>query len=194
MLPVMARDTDDKVLMIRYRDGDVAAFEKLYARHKGPLYRYFLRQGLGSESSAELMQEVWMKIIRAKDRYEPTAKFTTWLYRLAHNCLVDQYRRPAHKMAQIMTGTDVDVTQLPATATANPEADAIRGESAEQFRAALTDLPDEQREAFILKQEAGLSLADVAYVTGVSAETAKSRLRYAFSKLRQQLAGKEGEG
>jgi len=187
----MARDTDDKVLMIRYRDGEVAAFEKLYARHKGPLYRYFLRQGLGSESSAELMQEVWMKIIRAKDRYEPTAKFTTWLYRLAHNCLVDQYRRPAHKMAQKMVGVDIDVTQLPATAS--PQADAIRDESAEQFRAALADLPDEQREAFILKQEAGLSLADVAYVTGVSAETAKSRLRYAFSKLRQQLAGNEGE-
>ena len=189
----MARESSDTALMVRYQRGEVVAFEVLYARHKGPLYRYFLRQGLGSESAAELMQEVWMKIIRAKDRYEPTAKFTTWLYRLAHNCLVDQYRRSAHKMAQKMVGADIDVTQLPATTTASPEADAIRGESAEQFRAALADLPDEQREAFILKQEAGLSLADVAYVTGVSAETAKSRLRYAFSKLRQQLAGNEDE-
>ncbi|RLA27541.1 MAG: RNA polymerase sigma factor [Gammaproteobacteria bacterium] len=190
MLPSMTRNTDDKVLMVRYRQGEVVAFESLYARHKGPLYRYFLRQGFGTESSAELMQEVWMKIIRAKDRYEPTAKFTTYLYQLAHNCLVDQYRRSAHKLAQKMDDADIDVAQLPAT-TANPEADALRNESTQQFRAALANLPDEQREAFILKQEAELSLADVAYVTGVSTETAKSRLRYAFSKLRQQLAENE---
>jgi len=187
MLPVMARESDDKALMVRYRDGEVAAFEALYTRHKGPLYRYFLRQGLGPEPAAELTQEVWMKIIRAKERYEPTAKFTTWLYRLAHNCLVDQYRRSAHKIAQHRADDDNAVTQLPAAPAGNPEATAMRDESVKQFRAALAKLPDEQREAFILKQEAGLSLADVAAITGVSAETAKSRLRYAFSKLRRQL-------
>jgi RNA polymerase sigma-70 factor (ECF subfamily) len=93
----------------------------------------------------------------------------------------------AHKTA----GADFDLTGLPAAEEANPEVAVIRGESAERFRAALANLPDEQREAFILKQESGLSLADVAYVTGVSTETAKSRLRYAFSKLRQLLAGYE---
>ena len=128
-----------------------------------------------------------MKIIRAKDRYEPTAKFTTYLYRLAHNCLVDQYRRSAHKIVQNSSGDDDAVTQLPASPMENPETSAIRDETAKQFRNALANLPDEQREAFILKQEAGLSLADVAAITGVSAETAKSRLRYAFSKLRRQL-------
>lgn len=187
MLPVMATDPDDKALMVRYQQGEVAAFENLYARHKGPLYRYFLRQGIGTEPAADLTQEVWMKIITAKDRYEPSAKFTTYLYRLAHHCLVDQYRRSAQKMAQKISGDDIDVTQLPDSAGSGPEADALRGESAAQFRAALANLPDEQREAFILKQEAELSLADVAYVTGVSAETAKSRIRYAFDKLRQQL-------
>jgi len=189
MLPVMAQEIDDKALMVRYRHGEVAAFESLYARHKGPLYRYFLRQGLAAESAAELMQEVWMKIIKSKDRYEPTAKFTTYLYQLAHHCLVDRYRRSAHKIAQQISGDDLDVNLLPAAAGANPETDAIRGESAAQFRTALASLPDEQREAFILKQEAGLSLADIAAVTGVNAETAKSRLRYAFSKLRSLLAG-----
>ena len=130
-----------------------------------------------------------MKIIRAKDRYEPTAKFTTYLYRLAHNCLIDQMRRSAHKMAQKMSGDDIDVMQLPAAAAANPEVNAIRGETAARFRTALASLPDEQREAFILKQEAGLSLADIATVTGVNAETVKSRLRYAFGKLRRRLGG-----
>lgn len=189
MLPGMARDLDDKTLMVRYRQGEVAAFEDLYTRHKGPLYRYFLRQGMSGESAAELAQEVWMKIIGAKDSYEPTAKFTTYLYRLAHNCCVDQLRRSAYKMTQKISGDDIDVTQLPDPAVADPEEEAIRGESSAKFRDALANLPTEQREAFILKQEAGLSLADVAAVTGVSAETAKSRLRYAFDKLRRQLAG-----
>ncbi|MDP6674978.1 MAG: sigma-70 family RNA polymerase sigma factor [Gammaproteobacteria bacterium] len=183
----MANRPDDKVLMVRYRDGEVQAFEVLYARHKGPLYRYFLRRGLGTEPAAELAQEVWMKIIRTKDRYEPSAKFTTYMYRLAHNCLIDLSRRSAYKITQQVIGDDIDVAGLPATATANPEAEAIYNESVEQFRSALANLPDEQREAFILKQESGLSLADIAHVTGVSTETAKSRLRYAFSKLRQQL-------
>jgi RNA polymerase sigma-70 factor (ECF subfamily) len=187
----MARDSSDRVLMTRYRQGEVAAFEVLYARHKGPLYRYFLRQGLGTEASAEMMQEVWMKIISAKDRYEPTAKFTTYMYRLAHNCLVDRYRRSNPGLAHKTAGAEFDLTTLPAAEAAEPEVVAMRDESAEQFRAALANLPDEQREAFILKQEAELSLADVAYVTGVSAETAKSRLRYAFRKLRHQLAGHE---
>ncbi len=187
MLAVMAQEVDDQALMVGYRHGDAAAFEALYARHKGPVYRYFLRQGVGKESAAELMQEVWMKIIGAKDRYEPTAKFTTYLYRLAHHCLIDRSRRSAHKMAQKMSGDDFDVMQVPAAAASGPEASAIRGEAAAQFRTALASLPDEQREAFILKQEAGLSLADIATVTGVNGETVKSRLRYAFGKLRRHL-------
>jgi RNA polymerase sigma-70 factor (ECF subfamily) len=187
----MVREIEDRTLMVRYRDGDVAAFETLYVRHKGSLYRFFLRHGMSTDAAAELMQEVWMKIIKARDGYEPTAKFTTYLYRLAHHCLIDRTRRSEHRMAQKTTETNVDVTGLPASARACPEADAIRDESVRRFREALTELPDEQREAFILKQEAGLSLADVAYVTGVSTETAKSRLRYAFDKLRQRLVRDE---
>jgi RNA polymerase sigma-70 factor, ECF subfamily len=191
MLADMATEPSDRELMTRYGQGEVTAFEVLYARHKGPLYRYFLRQGLDPDTAAELTQEVWMKIIGAKARYEPSAKFTTYLYCFAHNCLIDRYRRAATGLAHRTAGADFDLNALPAADTENPEATAIRDESAERFRAALVNLPDEQREAFILKQEAGLSLADVAYVTGVSTETAKSRLRYAFSKLRQQLTGHE---
>jgi len=187
MLPVMARESDDKTLMVRYRQGEVAAFETLYARHKGPLYRYFLRQGQDLESAAELMQEVWMKIIGAKDRYEPTAKFTTYLYRLAHHCLIDRSRRSANKMAQKTAGQEIDPADLPATNAADPQAGAMRDEAAEKFRSALANLPDVQREAFILRQEVGLSLAEIALVTGVNAHTAKSRLRYAFARLRKQL-------
>ena len=83
----------DEELMNRYRDGDAHAFEVLYTRHKGPLYRYLLRQCGAAALAEELFQDVWMKLIRARERYETRAKFTTYLYHLAHNRLIDHYRR-----------------------------------------------------------------------------------------------------
>ena len=82
----------DEELMNRYRDGDAHAFEVLYTRHKGPLYRYLLRQCGAAALAEELFQDVWMKLIRARERYEARAKFTTYLYHLAHNRLIDHYR------------------------------------------------------------------------------------------------------
>lgn len=187
MLPVMAGELDDRDLMIGYRDGDVAAFETLYGRHKGPLYRYYLRQGLNDAIAAELFQEVWAKIIKARDRYTPTASFSTYMYRIAHNTLVDHYRRSGRSVDAFDEGV-VAVQELPGSDCDGPEAAAIASESRVRFRAALAALPDEQREAFVLREESGLSLADIAGVTGVSAETAKSRLRYALRKLRAALA------
>ena len=93
MLPVMVGDLDDRELMSRYSNGDAGAFETLYARHKGSLYRYYLRQGCNEAIAAELFQDVWMKIIRARRNYRPTARFTTYMYQIAHNCLIDHYRR-----------------------------------------------------------------------------------------------------
>ena len=82
----------DEALMLAYRDGDAAAFEALYARHRAKLFRYLLRQCGRREQADEMFQEIWMSVIRARSNYEVTAKFTTWLYRIAHNRLVDSYR------------------------------------------------------------------------------------------------------
>jgi len=187
MLPVMAGELDDRDLMVRYCAGDVAAFETLYARHKGPLYRYYLRQGLDDATAAELFQEVWAKIIKARKRYRPTAKFSTYMYSVAHNCLIDHFRRCGRAVDVFDEGV-VTVQELPADDRDGPQARALSHERREQFHAALESLPDEQREAFVLREETGLGLADIAAVTHVSPETAKSRLRYAVRKLRSMLA------
>lgn len=188
MLPGMAGRIDDRVLMVRYRNGDVAAFETLYAHHKGPLYRYFLRQGQSPENASELFQEVWTKIIRAKDRYKPTAKFTTYMYQVAHNCLVDYLRKQSRKPQ----GAVIDPDELPAAADDGPESGAETMQTIERFRRVLAALPAEQKEAFLLREEGGLSLNEIATITGVGAETAKSRLRYAVSKLRKIVSDEEG--
>ena len=188
MLPAMAGPPDDSELMLRYQRGDTAAFQTLYERHKGPLYRYFMRQVGDGQTASDLFQETWTKIIGARRRYQPTAKFTTYMYKVAHNCTVDHLRKlgrnPAADPAQ-----QVDPELAPATA--NTESATVAIQLRERFARALAELPEEQRSAFLLREEGGLSLAEIAQTTGVPEETAKSRLRYAVKKLRAVLADGE---
>src|SRR6185503_14932106 len=95
-------DIDDAVLMERYRDGDVAAFERLYARHKGPLYRFLLHQCRPRHVAADIFQEVWSRVIASRGRYEARAAFKTFLYRIAHHCVIDQHRLSERKRASEM--------------------------------------------------------------------------------------------
>src|SRR5262245_56603504 len=87
-----AAESSDEDLMLLYRDGDAGAFDALYARHKGGLYRYLLRQCRNQALAEELFQDVWMNLTRARTSYTVEARFTTYLYRLAHNRLIDHYR------------------------------------------------------------------------------------------------------
>jgi RNA polymerase sigma-70 factor (ECF subfamily) len=184
----MAPDPDDASLMLRYRDGDASAFDALYARHKGPLYRYLRRQCRHDATADELFQEVWTRIIAARHRYLPSARFTTWMYLIAHNCYVDQLRRELRR-AETAMAEPLDPEQVATEARDEPEQLASGQQQAARLREALDRLPPEQREAILLREEAGLSLEDIAAVTGVSTETAKSRLRYGITKLRATLTG-----
>ncbi|MDJ0939792.1 MAG: RNA polymerase sigma factor [Woeseiaceae bacterium] len=173
---------DDSALMLRYRDGDANAFETLYRRHNDALYRYFLRLSRHPATAEDLFQEAWGKIIKAKDNYQPTAKFTTFLYRVAHNCFIDHIR----KNRRHANTADVD----PDSRAGNddgPDLEAERQLARQRLELALCDLPDEQRDAFLLREEAGLTLDEIALVTGVNRETAKSRLRYAVRKLKAAI-------
>lgn len=176
----------DRELMSRYGNGDARAFETLYARHKGPLYRYLQRRCFNDETTDEIFQEVWTKVIKARTTYKPDAKFTTWLYRLAHNCYVDHVR---HTKRRIRLVGDGIAHGAPEPAAPEPSAlEQIAGEQFSRgFAAALDALPDDQKEAFVLHEESGLTLEQIATVTGVGRETVKSRLRYALKKLRVAL-------
>jgi len=187
-MPAPAATTDED-LMLAYAAGDIAAFDALYARHKGGVYRYLLRQCRQSGVADELFQDVWLNLIRARSSYAPTAKFTTWLYRLAHNRLIDHYRASGHlTLVSRDDGAHEDaIAALPGARSDDPQVRAENRELGERLRAAVAALPPAQREAFLLQQEGGLSLAEIAAVTGVGTETVKSRLRYALAKLRGDL-------
>jgi RNA polymerase sigma-70 factor (ECF subfamily) len=179
-------ETSDEALMLQYRDGDADAFEVLYARHKGALFRYCLRHCRERSTAEETFQDVWLRVIGARQRYEPRAKFTTWLYRIAHNRVIDHYR--ADNPGRIQSLDDDESGMVPvADRKDEPDRRVTSGEQATRLRTLLAGLPAEQRDVFLLHEEAGLGLDAIAEVSGVGRETAKSRLRYALSKLRAAM-------
>ena len=178
----MAHTPDDSALMLRYRDGDVAAFEILYRRHNDAIYRYLLRLSGHRDTADDVFQEVWGKIIKARNSYRPTAKFTTFLYRVAHNCFIDHVRRNKRHAGN----TSLEPETL-GSHDESLEMTTERSLARERLMRALGELPDEQRDAFLLREEGGLSVDAIAAVTGCNRETAKSRLRYTVAKLRDAI-------
>ncbi len=176
-------DPTDETLMLRYAAGEAAAFAPLYARHKDGVWRYLLRGSRNEASTAELFQEVWASVVKSRAAYQPTARFATWLYRLAHNRLVDYWRA-----AKPHDELDEAAQELAAQEHETPSARAVQSEQGTRLLSALAALAPEQREAFLLQAEGGLSLEDIAATQGVGRETVKSRLRYALAKLRKELA------
>jgi RNA polymerase sigma-70 factor (ECF subfamily) len=181
----------DEQLMLAYRDGDAGAFDTLYRRHKGAVYRYLLRQCRDAGVAEELFQDVWMNLIRARASYTVQAKFTTYIYKLAHNRLIDHYRKQG-QAAMVSFDDDSEgasvVVEPEAAPRDEPERDLDIKQQAAQLLKLLGALPESQREAFVMQYEGGMSVEEIADATGVTRETAKSRLRYAMAKIRQGLA------
>ena len=176
----------DEQLMLDYAGGDAVAFETLYARHKAPLFRYVLRSVRAHGEAEELYQDIWMKVIEARARYAPQAKFTTWLYTVAHHRLVDHWR--ARGLATVSIDDEDGVIAEPVAApSAEPHRIAEAADTLKRLSAALAALPLAQREAFLLHHEGELTAAEIAAATGTHEEAAKSRLRYAMNKLREVI-------
>jgi len=173
-------EAPDEELMLAYGHGDAGAFDTLYRRHRGALYRFMLRAIKERSTAEELFQEVWIRVIEARSRYAPQARFTTWLYTIAHNLLVDHWRKKG------LTLVSLDQEDV-AVESANPARQAEARESLARFLQALEALPAAQREAFLLHEEGGLTAAEIAAATGSNEEAAKSRLRYAMAKLKAAI-------
>lgn len=172
----------DEQLMLAYRGGDAGAFEELYRRHRGGLFRFVTRSVRDRAVAEELYQEIWMRAIEARGRYEPQAKFTTWLYAIAHNRLVDHWRKKGLQLVSLDTESE-----FAANPGFEPEGILEAKQGLERFARALAALPPAQREAFLLHHEAEMSVAEIARTTGANEEAAKSRLRYAVAKLKEAL-------
>ncbi|NIQ74697.1 MAG: RNA polymerase sigma factor [Gammaproteobacteria bacterium] len=185
-LPFMKAEASDEELMLSYREGDAKAFEALYSRHKGALYRFILRRCGQPAVAEELYQEVWMKLIRAREGYTVKARFRTWMYQVARNHCIDYYRRQSVAVINDQQGS-LGIEAFEDQQSKQPDQQLELQQQTTQLMQLVEALPVEQREAFLLREEAGLGLNEIAEITGVNPETAKSRLRYAINKLRAGL-------
>ncbi len=201
-----ADNPTDDALMAAYAAGDARAFERLYARHQAGLYR-FIRRLLGSALNAqtdEVFQDTWLRVVQQRARWAPQgASFRTWLFTLAHHRVVDMLRRSGREVSVDAFEGEGGEPWAPSTDAAGaawqhwpapPSAGGGAGTPAEeiafwrrageQLLGCLEQLPLPQRSAFLLHHDDGLALDEVASALEVGFETAKTRLRYAMSKLR----------
>lgn len=189
-----ALDESDEALMLAYAGGDASAFARLYDRHERPVHRYFLRQAVAPAEADDLLQETWMAVVANAAGYRVDARFTTWLYTVARSKLVDHWRRtrragPFDEAANDADGDGDDPVERIAGSDAwRPDVQAMSRQQAAAFVDAVAALPAPQREAFLLHVDGGLSLAQMATLTSVGTETAKSRLRYAMKRMRTACA------
>ncbi|MFZ6647933.1 sigma-70 family RNA polymerase sigma factor [Undibacterium sp. TJN25] len=188
----MLTQLSDESLMSLYCEGDLLAFKELYRRHSQGLYRFLAWRSPRREWVDEIAQDSWTGLHHARERYRAKAGFRTYLYQIARNRLIDLLRQQqitlASELGQAADGSDV-FEQIADHSNEELPPDALL-ENKQQIAglyAAVSALPGEQKEALVLQQFSGMSLDEIAQLTGVPAETVKSRLRYAMRKLRQLL-------
>ncbi|TQV88799.1 sigma-70 family RNA polymerase sigma factor [Aliikangiella coralliicola] len=182
----MQKSLSDEQLMLHYAKGDASAFEQLYARHKGGLYRYCLRQLNNQARAEECFQDIWMKLVNSRVNYQPKALFTTYLYRIAQNHIIDIIRKEK-KLSQETELEEEFHSSLVGDNRTDIADELIEKRQFQQLRQQIEQLPMEQKTAVLLKMDAGLSLEDISNVLNCGRETVKSRLRYATARLKNLL-------
>lgn len=185
-----AIDATDEALMQSFARGHVNSFEQLYDRHETGVWRFVFRSVQNQAVADDLVQELWFAVARTATSYEPTAKFKTWLFTMARNRVIDHVRT-AKNHANIDAENDEGesvFSDLAADSRLGPLRQVSSRQQAKALLDAIEQLPEDQREAFLMQAEGDMSVEEIAVAVGVSFETAKSRLRYARSKLKVLLA------
>ena len=181
--------SDEKLMVIYANNKHHAqrAFAVLYKRHKGPLYRFVLKS-INNESHAdELFQDLWFRIIQHKDKFNSKQKFTTWAYTIARRLLIDDYRKHGRRYEQTYDDALPEHHDEPSGEYSLPEQVLQQKRHAKALQKAVTELPADQREVFLLFHESDLTLQQIADITGQPKERIKSRYRYAVNKLKNTL-------
>ena len=191
---ILRRDISDESLMLRYAKGDVDAFEKLLERHRQPLFGYLCRILKSRQLAEDIFQEVFIRVMNSRGRYKKSAKFSTWLYRIAHNTCVDALRRESYRKTESLSspkggenGYERTLEDAMASTNPGPDVEFDRQQFAEVLRKCIERLNPEQREVFVLRQYQDLPFREIARVTSASESTVKSRMRYALKSLRTML-------
>ena len=172
--------------MDAFAAGEAAAFDRLFERHARAMLTYLVHLTGDRARAEDLLQEVFLRVIRGRTRYRPEGRFRAWLFTIARNLTTDQRRRRAAR-PEAEPEEEGEPTS-DGTAWSDPAAAAQQRDLEEAVLAALASLPVEQREVFLLRERAGLEYTEIARLTGVASPTLRSRMRTALERLRARLA------
>ena len=185
----------DELLMIRYQRGDRDAFAWLVRRHKQRVYNFILRLVKNSSTAEELSQETFLKIVQNSSSFKHEARFSTWLYAIARNLCIDHQRKQRLRrhpsLDQSPPGDQTGRSLGDSIADPHPrssvERSAATGRMAKAIAAAVEELPEEQKEVFLLREVGSLPFKEIAEITATGENTVKSRMRYALERLQTAL-------
>jgi RNA polymerase sigma-70 factor (ECF subfamily) len=192
--PKRALDPPDEALMLRYQQGDRAAFAQLVRRHQTPLFNFALRQVRIPQVAEDVVQESFVRVVQNAADFKHEARFTTWVYTITRNLCIDHLRKralrkhPSLDESRGEEGEGPTLGEQTADPRASVEREATGTELKERIARAVDTLPDEQREVFLMREIANLPFKEIADITGVPENTVKSRMRYALERLQEHLA------
>jgi RNA polymerase sigma-70 factor, ECF subfamily len=187
-----AGELTDADVMLRVKAGDDSAFDYLVQKYRRPIINFMYRMAHNSAAAEDLAQEVFLRVYRSRGNYEPTAKFTTWLYRIATNLGVNYARDTRHERPENVTNldeADTETGQTPdlADKTPNVEEEIVRRERLAAIRKKVEALPERQRMAVLMHKYQQMDYRQIAEVLKLSESATKSLLFRAYETLRQEL-------
>jgi RNA polymerase sigma-70 factor (ECF subfamily) len=192
--PAFTRDLSaatDRDLVAIAVSGFDGSFEELVRRYQRPISAYVYRMVGNYESALDLTQEIFIKVYNSLSRYRAEFKFSTWIYKIAHNAAVDHLRRSSTREQSLVAGTESDSYDLPIeSANPTPEQESERKERRGEIESVVRALPANYRELIVLRHSQDLSYEEIVEVTGLPLGTVKNRLFRAREMMRQQFVDK----
>ncbi len=187
-------ESTDEMLMVRYKRGDRQAFAELVRRYQTPLYNFSLRYVCNRDSAREITQEAFLRVVKRSADFKHESRFSTWLFSITRNLCIDELRKFKHRKHTSLDdspgGTGQPLGQR--IDGGRRSTDGERGATDSELRSgiirAVDGLPDEQREVFLLRQLGGVPFSEIARITDTPENTVKSRMRYALTRLKQELS------
>jgi RNA polymerase sigma factor (sigma-70 family) len=189
----MSEMNSDYELIMRFIKGEQSCFEELIHRHKNKVFAYISLYIRDQALAEDIFQDTFLKVIQSvkSGRYYDNGKFLSWVMRIAHNLIIDHFRRIKQMNTVSNDNYDSDLFNSKRFADSNIEDDMIKRQVQKDIRRMITQLPDDQREVVILRHYAGLSFKEIAEITDVSINTALGRMRYALINLRKIMDEKK---
>ena len=196
-MPEQRSDVGDEALMARFLSGDRGAFALLVRRHQRPLYNFALRHLASSSAAEEVVQETFMRVVQSASDFRQTSRFTAWLYTIARNLCIDALRKKAQRQHRSLdepaSPNDGDpqgpsLADRTADRAASVERSALSLEMRARLLSAVNELPDDQREVFLLREISDLPFKEIALIVDAPENTVKSRMRYALERLQAALS------